>query len=271
MTLQNKVISMDAKNGIFLHRYLKTANSTSANVLELRPIALELIEKCDDLIAQLVSAGHETLGPVGHPLALNSYFLFLASIRTALSGHPAAVHSTLRSALEYACYAFLIVEKQGLAEIWLNRNSGEEGFKAHRKAFAPAVSDTAKAVKKYDPEIESRITALYDAAIDFGGHPNPRSLQAHITSSKGEGGDLSVLNCLYPWGEQTGRGLLACLEFGITITHLLIVTTTKCPPVQETKQELIDLMTRKDRVALQHYGLISEPGMMTYNKYDSTL
>ena len=174
---------MSTQNGNSLHTYLKTADATSESVLGLHPIVLELIERCDDLMAPLVSAGHETLGPVSHPLALNAYFLFLASVRTALSGHPAAVHSTLRSALEYACYAFLIVEKEGLAEIWLNRNAGEEGHKAYRKVFNQAVSEAAKAVTKYDPEVESRITALYDAAIDFGGHPNPRSLQAHITSN----------------------------------------------------------------------------------------
>lgn len=258
---------MNKQSGIFLHRYLEAANNTSIEVLEQHPIALELIEKCDDLIGPLVSAKQEDLGPVAHPLVLNAYFVYLAAVRTAISGHPAAVHTTLRSALEYACYAFLILEDEALAETWLKRNTDDLGRKAQRKAFNQAVSEAAKIVNKYDPETGSRITALYAAAIDFGGHPNPRSLQAHITSGGAENGDASVLGCLYPWGQETGRGLLACVEFGIALVSLLVITRTKCPPVQKFDPKLFELMAQKDN-AVRHYGLIVEPGRVTYNDLD---
>ena len=254
-------------NGSFLHSYLEAANRTSKEVLEEDPIALDLIEKCDDLIAHLVSTDQSKLGLVGHALALNAYFLFMASVRTAISGHPGAVHSTLRSALEHACYAFLIVEDEQRVEVWLKRNVDKAGNKEQRATFGQAVHRASTEMEKYDPETASRIKALYDAAIDFGAHPNPKSVLAHLTVDSTQSSDAQVLTCLYPWSQETGRGLLACLEFGIAIISILVITKTKCPPLQMTNPELFDLMIRRNDVAVQHYGLKVENGRVIYNAF----
>jgi hypothetical protein len=55
-------------------------------------------------------------------LFLNAYQLFLSGSRVALSGHPAAVFPLVRTALESACYGFLLEQQPALTETWINRH-----------------------------------------------------------------------------------------------------------------------------------------------------
>lgn len=61
--------------------------------------------------------------------------------------------------------------------------------------------------------------------------------------------------------------MLAYLEFGIAIISILVITKTKCPPLQVTNPELFDLMIRRNDVAVQHYGLKVENGRVIYNPF----
>lgn len=62
------------------------------------------------------------------------------------------------------------------------------------------------------------IDALYEGAIDYGAHPNPRSIVRHVTKSEE---NRRGIGCLYGLGPEINAGLVACLDFGAGIIYLL--------------------------------------------------
>lgn len=71
---------------------------------------LRFFEKVVDLFPRTILAG-DADGPVeALMLSLNSFQLLLAGGRIALTGHASAMFPVVRTALESACYAFMILE-----------------------------------------------------------------------------------------------------------------------------------------------------------------
>lgn len=205
-----------------LQEYLKLASNTDQNIRDTKPAALTSLEECEELIINIVFKGWREPGFVGLPLAFNAYYMFLASVRTAISGHPAAVFPTLRAALESACYALVIFDDTQLFSLWSNRHNDEAALKAQKKAFSGAVSQAAELAGKCDLHMADLVRALYEASIDYGGHPNPRTMDAHLKYGQVGFSDIDEFGCLYePTDHRTGGGMVACLDFGIAIAYLL--------------------------------------------------
>lgn len=250
----------------FLYQYLETADATTSEILRTAPEALALVEECDELISNLVVGRERFLGTVTHALALNAHFLYLASVRISLSGHPAATYPTLRTALESACYALLIEKNEQLAGLWQKRHESEEDLRAHKRAFGSAVPQAAKLAGVDDDFIRVYITSLYEAAIDFGGHPNPRAMLGHAVLGDDE--TLDEFGCLYPWGKGLCQSLLNCVEFGIAIICLLAAITNGSPLLKPSSAYLHDLAMRKNKCA-ESNGLTIHYSEQPYNKLDS--
>jgi hypothetical protein len=86
----------------------------------------------------------------------------------------------LRSCLEYSGYALLIHHKPDLEMVWLRRHNGGDALSKMRGAFM--ASNAKKAVQLTDPGLGDWYSDLYESAIDFGGHPNPKGITPIIRS-----------------------------------------------------------------------------------------
>lgn len=196
--------------------FLQAADETSAKCLSTRSPSLELVHEVDELIRLRLWGEDVQLDAVSALLAINSYYSFLGAVRTALSGHFVAIFPLIRHSLECACYAYLLAEKPALGEIWSNRNQSADGLRACRRAFGGAVSDVARSIKGRQQQLGSLVDDLYQASIDFGAHPNTRSIFPNLSINEVTEGTKVLLACLY--GEHDLRlqqGLIACAENGI--------------------------------------------------------
>lgn len=252
-------------DGSNLHRYLSTADETSDEVKNKQPEILLLASECVDLIHQLIQASETNT--VAKSLATNSLFIYMAGIRTALSGHAAAVSIPLRTSLESACYALLVARDERLVEIWQSRHKSETDLKAQKKAFGAAVSSAAAVISEIDDDAATLIKSLYEAAIDFGGHPNPRAMHGHITTNENNG-ELVDYGCLYGWGRYIGGSLIQCVEFGIAISILIAATVENQPLFLPDSTVFGDLMSLKNHYADQINGSPIQYNQDMYNKLD---
>jgi hypothetical protein len=129
----------------------------------------------------------------------------------AMSGQAAECYVQCRSALEYAAYAVHINRNPTLGEVWLNRHVDEAGMKASKKAFQHVT--VAESVKVANPHAAVRFEEVYQRTIDFGGHPNERSVTANVKMIE----------------EPNRREMLAILQHGDGVQlEMALKTTAQC-------------------------------------------
>lgn len=205
-----------------LASYLKFANETTDEILtEGGP----LIEALQEIVEFLAVEGWTVLPrakPIPVLLAMNSFMLFLAGTRLALSGHTAAIFSVLRTSLESACYAYLISNDEELEQIWQARERGPDELKACRGRFNGAVKEVAVALNAEHDGSANFIYEAYEASISFGAHPNARSvfMNARLRKSKDETA-LHLVGLHGAESPETLRAVVACLDFGTALAHVI--------------------------------------------------
>lgn len=156
---------------------------------------------------------------------MHSFMLWTAAVRMAMSGHAAATFPLFRTALEAACYAYLMKDDQDLEKVWSDRHLSPEALKKSRRTFTSAVRDAAGKIDAgaSTPKFQKWVMDAYDAAIDHGAHPNPESIYRHLNPPK-DAGDHYVVNLtgIYD-AEDTEllRVLIACLDYGLVIACVL--------------------------------------------------
>lgn len=95
------------------------------------------------------------------------------------------------------------------------------------------------------------VNALYDAAIDFGAHPNRRSILGHLESGDVDEQYFGVtLTGVYGrdhW--YVNRELLACVETGRAIAFLFAMSIADHPLVHKRVSDFNDWMARKNKMA----------------------
>ena len=167
------------------------------------------------------------LSPVQGLLAMDAFMVFLSSIRVAMSGHGAAMFPLLRTALEASCYAFLVGDSEELREIWLKRNSTPQALRTSKRTFGSAVADAAQRIQAKSwagANTEAWIKEAYNEAIDFGAHPNPKGIWPYVRVNKNhpDGLDHVSMGGVYEADSlETGRCLVACLDYGLLIALIL--------------------------------------------------
>ncbi len=113
--------------------------------------------------------------------------LLNAGIRIALTGHAAAIFPTLYTALESACYAYRMIEDEKLEKMWADRHQNAEKRASVENTFTSAVNDAARSINAQQAGSGAWIYDIYQPAIDFGAHPNPRSILLHLKFSPDDG------------------------------------------------------------------------------------
>ena len=222
-----------SSDDIGLISYLRAAQRVETEALVIHARFLGFIDRLDKLIRQFVTGRTESINPVVNVLAMNSHAGYMAAAATAMRGSPAAF-TLLRSSLESALYAFLVSKRPELGSLWLNR---KDQVKEMRSAFT--VSEACKLMKEHDGNLGGRIGEAYNSMIDFGDHPNPRSVLPHLELSHDElSGDAKVEFTYIHSASSVKfvRALAACIE----ISPMCIATLCHSLPDHPSGQQVFD-------------------------------
>jgi len=119
---------------------------------------------------------------------------FLGAVRLSCSGQLTETWVLLRACLENSLYAFYIFKNPERAEIWSKRHSGgEESVKECKSTFVIRKIWDELAQKSKD--VAKEVGKWYDTSIDFGGHPNERSIFQNLERKQnGDGFNFKIIN-----------------------------------------------------------------------------
>lgn len=194
--------------------YLAAADDVQAEAMQALPVWMDVYRELDEIWRLELFEGATGAAPVASSLCVQSFFFWLASVRVALSGHSSATYPLLRTSLEAACYARRIAQDGALARVWLDRERDAAGRKACIKAFGSAVAEVARSFED-EPSFATSIREMYDAAIDFGAHPNPRGILEQIEMENTDGHTYVTNTAIHSIRSHTAmRSILAVAEHG---------------------------------------------------------
>lgn len=163
----------------FFESYFKLAEASTQVALTSHNDAMRILEQIHTIFVTELPLISDDWRPSQGLLNISALMTWLTSIRVATTGHSASTFPLFRSSLESACYAYNIWANPKLEQVWLDRNKDDKALRTSRRAFTSAVKDTAKHLVKRSfvwTGTEDWINTAYDHAIDFGAHPNPKSI-----------------------------------------------------------------------------------------------
>jgi len=169
--------------------------NVAVSFLKLKPY-LELQAKALEVfldVAKMLS--WSTLdGLVSVSLLSRAASCYLAAVRLACSGQMTETWMVLRACLENSLYAFYVSRKPELAEVWMNRHDSTTSKNVCKGHFT--IGNMWKALEKESKRTAKEAKKLYEASIDYGGHPNERSLTPNLVKKEdGSGYEMRILNC----------------------------------------------------------------------------
>jgi hypothetical protein len=86
--------------------------------------------------------------------------------------------ANLRQSLEFAGYAALVHDDPSLAKVWWDRDVTPEDERKARRTFTHGAVEAA--IRKSDARLADIYDELYDRVIQFGGHPNEKSISGSL-------------------------------------------------------------------------------------------
>lgn len=197
--------------------------------LEGKDTAITTFQKIDSFLFREILNQDEFQGLDSTVLTLgvHSRRMWTAAVRMALSGQPYAVPPVARTALEAACYAYLISKDQSLASAWLDRHVDEQSMKRSRKAFRNAVPDATKRLNAVAPGLGDHVSGAYKQCIDDGAHPNtggiPRTSKVMVRRGIREAFDQT--DDFYRFqSKKTQYAILSITSIGIQMCYVLSLT-----------------------------------------------
>lgn len=115
---------------------------------------------------------------------LRAHSAYLAGTRLSTSGQVCEAFMALRGCLEAALYGYYFYRHPGKAEMWMRRHDDEKSKKAVRKEFS--IGKMLDLLEKESPKTGKLMRQLYERCIDYGAHPNERSMTSNMRQMKEE-------------------------------------------------------------------------------------
>jgi hypothetical protein len=109
----------------------------------------------------------------------------LGAVRLAFATQVPEGYMVMRGILENALYGFYIFKNPKLAKIWLKRDESQATKREVKKKFQ--IGPILDLLQKVDPELGRVTRILYETSIDFGAHPNEKSLSCSLKKTEEEG------------------------------------------------------------------------------------
>ena len=230
--------------------YLNATLENSNDHAQEHPQLMYMVLKMDRIFQEEIFDHEFDVNPIAGFLAMNSYMLLLSAVRQALSGHLVAVFPVVRTALESACYAYLIAHDEAIGNIWLNRHTTRSALDKCRRTLS--VKKALDALKSNYPEMAEYVMANYEIAIDFGAHPNKKAVFNHL-KYRGEVDEIFYdLELTGVYGRNSWHvncALLFCTEVGQAIAFLLAACADKHPLIHDRLDVFNKWVDEKNKMA----------------------
>lgn len=143
----------------------------------------KLLSQCDSLIFETlrkVFPESTVEANLGSLLFVNSHNHFRAAARLCLSGQCLPVYPTARASLETALYGWFLITHPDKVEEWLNKPEAKGKPRTEwNNTFM--FSKIAERIGELDPDSEQTLNELHQISIDFGAHPNRKSLASNLS------------------------------------------------------------------------------------------
>jgi hypothetical protein len=152
-------------------------------------------------------------------LLLRTHSAFRAAAGLAAAGQAAEAYVLNRSVLENAAYALHLNRNKALRKVWLDRHVDVASLEASSNALSHRkVQKTVTAVNRHAGE---RFEKLYQQTIDFGGHPNERSVTGNMKMQDQQGRRVMLAILQHGEGLQLNAILKATAQCGLCSLEIL--------------------------------------------------
>ncbi|MEN4750722.1 hypothetical protein ABEH28_13245 [Pseudomonas sp. Ps21-P2] len=238
--------------------FLTACTENQDEVLAQNSPYYAMMEALDSfLLTHVTNPGELPEDLVMHALRINARFMLMTGFRIGLTGHAAGVYPTLRTALENACYAFLMSHDKALSDVWMKRSLSVANTKAFKKAFKQPIADARDLMDKlHENDLGAWMYEMYQASMEFGAHPNALTVVLHtrLSDDVETGGKKYENIVLYSVGDfEFERTLLACIETGLAVAIVLAMTFVNpsmesieaVNSLNKMKEELVEMLQAK--------------------------
>lgn len=230
--------------------YLTAGTDNLERILAGRSPFLAMMDSLDLFIRNhIIQPGVITDDFIVHSLRVNARSMLMVAFRVGLTGHAAGIYPTLRTALETACYALIMSKDKALVDKWVSRNESPEGMKACKSAFQAPIKKAQKIMNALRLGYGDVMYQLYDWTIDFGAHPNPKTVTLHARLSDDEDSGVTRYENIALYGDgsfEFERTLFACIEIGLITVIALLMSYENTSP--ESVQGINALNEEKGRL-----------------------
>lgn len=232
-----------------LTNYLKATIENQVHHAKEEPDLMGMIHEMDRIFHQEIFAQEYDANAATMLLAMNSYMMLSNAVLQALSGHQVAVFPVARAALESACYAYLTSSDKKMSEIWFNRGKSKTATDNCRKAFT--IGAVVAKLSYISPDMSDYLKKLYDWSIEYGAHPNIKSISHHLHDSGEVDDKFRAFSHIGVYGEnshQVNSALLICVNVGQAIAFLLSASAKDHPFINERKDVFQNWMDEKNQI-----------------------
>lgn len=161
--------------------------------IDLKP-HFELLQKAYEIFDRAFTLIYSDTpdGLVAHLLFGRTSSCFLGAAMLSCSGQLTETYTLLRAIIENTLYAFYIFGNPKRATIWEERHKDEDCTKKCRETFN--IRSIWDELKKRSRSLEKDTRRFYNMAIDYGAHPNERSVFTNIRSRQDGSGYLLFIH-----------------------------------------------------------------------------
>lgn len=147
-----------------------------------------------------------------------SHSAFRAACAMGMGGAIVEGVAVLRQSLEFAGYAALVHSDPTLASIWWDRDQTDEDEKKARRTFTHGAVVAANG--KLDTSLPGIYDTLYDRLIQFGAHPNEKSISGSMKLDIAEAETKLLQIYLQGDGHQLDHWIHTANQVGILVLKI---------------------------------------------------
>lgn len=164
---------------------------------------------------------------------------FRVACGNALAGQASDMCPQIRICLEYAGYALHLYKNPNLVDVWVDRHENPKSMKLVKKEFQ--ISSIKATIRGFDRHGEKVFDKLYNDAIDFGGHPNERSVTSNLIISNHDQGKAFEQIYLHGDGISLDYGFKSLAQTGVCVLEIFQNIFKARFELLGVRSELLDL------------------------------
>ena len=204
-----------------LTKFLQATHQQQYATFHNKKQAVGPLTAIDELFVRVSRNWVNPLSEVEAMLCLRCHAAFRAAAGERWPVRRVECYRQCRGMLENAAYAVHIHRDPSLAMLWLNRHRDEAGMKASKKAFHHI--PVAAAVAAANQHAGKRYEDLYQQTIDWGGHPNERSVTGNLKMIEERDRRIMLAIMLHGDGVELDLALKTAARCGTVSLELLQV------------------------------------------------